>query len=69
VERLSQLESAQSSWQSRVGEKDAEKFTVASKMQKLCSDDRRENFGMSTPISKLKHSISAQENYKTPVAG
>ncbi len=31
-ERMSQLQSAQSTWQSRVVEKDAEKFTVAGKM-------------------------------------
>merc|ERR1712066_944029 len=31
-ERLSQLQSAQTSWQNKVAEKDMEKFTVAGKM-------------------------------------
>lgn len=74
VERLSQLESAQSSWQARVGEKDAEKFTVASKMQKLRPNERPvsvvcPSYGMSTPSAKLKTSTSVQESCKTPVAG
>ena len=34
-----QLQSAQSTWQSKVGEKDAEKFTVAAKMQKIGKTD------------------------------
>jgi len=34
-----QLQSAQSTWQSKVGEKDAEKFTVAAKMQKIGKSD------------------------------
>ena len=32
-ERLSQLQNAQTSWQNKVGEKDAQKFTVAGKME------------------------------------
>lgn len=32
---LLQLQTAQSTWQSKVGEKDAEKYTVAGKMQKI----------------------------------
>ncbi|XP_040573145.1 uncharacterized protein [Lepeophtheirus salmonis] len=35
TDRLSQLQSAQNSWQSKVGDKDAKKFTVAGKMSHL----------------------------------
>ena len=41
-ERMSQLQTAQTSWQAKVSEKDANKFTVAGKMQRVSLSEMNE---------------------------
>ena len=62
VDRMNQLQNAQNSWQSKVGEKDAEKFTVAGKMKNVLEEQNHAK--EETPKPKESNSTRAPRTPK-----
>ena len=67
-ERMSQLQTAQNSWQAKVGEKDVDKFTVAGKMATTTPNKRvsRKDSEMNAVNDEMSQSRNSQRSRKVP---